>query len=73
MCQVGGDAAAYFSPGDSTELASMLIDVLGDEHRRSLIIQRGRVRAKQFSWSRTARETADAYRLITGEAPTAVS
>ncbi len=54
-------------------LASTLVDVLGDEHRRSLIIQRGRVRAKEFSWSRTARETADAYRLITGEAPTAVS
>lgn len=59
--EVAGDAGVYFEPGDHAELATRLEAVCQDEQLRDTLVNRGRERAAQFSWSRTARLTVEAY------------
>ncbi len=66
MPEVLGDAAVYFSPGDATELAGRLLEVLTDEGLAAGLRARGRTRIKRFSWARAATETVAAYRLALG-------
>ncbi|MHB9149513.1 MAG: glycosyltransferase family 4 protein [Thermoleophilia bacterium] len=63
MPEVLGDAAAYFTPGDSSELAICLTEVLSDPKVAAALRARGAKRVCRYSWERTARETAAAYRL----------
>ena len=62
--EVGGDAAAYFTAGDSEDLAAVLVELLHDSRRREDLVIAGRARAREFSWAKTALRTAEAYRLI---------
>lgn len=63
MPEVLGDAAAYFTPGDSGDLAGRLREVLSDPAVTARLRARGRIRVRRYAWERTARETAEAYRL----------
>jgi glycosyltransferase involved in cell wall biosynthesis len=60
----GGDAAAYFAPEDPSDLERQLRSLLGDGARLEALSERGRRRAAEFSWERTARETASVYREL---------
>jgi glycosyltransferase involved in cell wall biosynthesis len=62
--EVGGDAAVYFTPGDAAELASAIHGVINDPSRRSELIERGRARARGFSWTSVATGTAAVYRSL---------
>jgi glycosyltransferase involved in cell wall biosynthesis len=62
--ETGGDAAAYFEPGDASDLEHQLRSLLGDRARLEALSERGRSRAAEFSWERTARETAGVYREL---------
>lgn len=66
MPEVGGDAAAYFDAGNAESLAQVLKGVLDDEGLRSVLSQRGLLRAQRFSTARMAEETAQAYRDVLG-------
>jgi glycosyltransferase involved in cell wall biosynthesis len=59
--ETGGDAAVYFDPLDAGAMARAIHEALG---ARADLAQRGRVRAAQFSWRRTADETAAVYREL---------
>lgn len=56
--ETAGDAAALFDPRDAGELARVLREVLDAP---SPWVARGRARAAEFSWERTARATAAVY------------
>lgn len=60
--EVGGDAALYFPPGDTSALAAELGRLLSDDALRRDLSEKGIVRARRFTWRRTAEVTADAYR-----------
>jgi glycosyltransferase involved in cell wall biosynthesis len=62
--ETGGDAADYFDPAEPHDLARRLEQLLADPARRAELSRRGRIRARQFSWARTARETAEVYREL---------
>lgn len=62
--EVGGDAAAYFNPGDARQLAGLLIELLADDVARGEMRRRGLARAADFTWSRAAKETAGVYRSV---------
>jgi glycosyltransferase involved in cell wall biosynthesis len=62
--ETGGDAAAYFDPTAPGDLGSSLASLLGDEAARAELSRRGLARAAQFSWERTAGETAAVYREL---------
>ncbi len=65
--EVAGDAALLVDPNSLTSLADAILKVISDSHLRCELIQKGKVRAKLFSWERTAKETLKAYKLISHE------
>lgn len=60
--EVGGDAALYFEPGAVDALASAITTVLNDEGVRNDLIRSGQARAGEFTWQRSAEQTAEVYR-----------
>jgi len=66
--EVGGDAALYFDPRSEDQIANSLQSVLNDPILRETLKEKGRVRAKQFSWSETARKTLAVYKACQNEA-----
>ena len=58
--EAAGDAALYVNPGSAGELAQALLRVAGDAALAADLRARGAVRARSFTWERTARETLDA-------------
>jgi len=60
--EVGGDAARYFAPGDSEELARVIGELLADEHQITALENAGYARSRTFTWRASAQATADAYR-----------
>ena len=59
--EVGGDAAAYFTPGDAGELTGSITDLARDGNARSDLSQAGIKRAALFTWEQTAANTAAVY------------
>jgi glycosyltransferase involved in cell wall biosynthesis len=59
--ETGGDAAVYFDPLDTGAMTRAIHEAL---EARSDLAARGRERAAQFSWRRTADETAAVYREL---------
>jgi len=64
--EVGGDAARYFAPGDAHDLARQLRETLTSQEGRDLMVAAGLSRAAEFTWRRSAMETASAYRETLG-------
>jgi alpha-1,3-rhamnosyl/mannosyltransferase len=62
--EVGGDKVLYFDPADVEAIAETLRQALADADLRTELRERGLVRAAQFSWERTARETLNLYREV---------
>ncbi|NHZ71810.1 MAG: glycosyltransferase [Aquificales bacterium] len=60
--EVGGDAAAYFDPNDTADIAHTIIHLLQNEDERISRQQQGIQQAAQFTWTKTAQMTIDLYR-----------
>jgi glycosyltransferase involved in cell wall biosynthesis len=60
--EIYGDAAHYCDPHDVHSIASALREIAADEELRRRLVARGRERAAEFSWSRTAEQTLTVYR-----------
>ena len=60
--EVGGDAAEFFSTGEPDVLAKQISKLLTDDALRRDRIGQGLQRATQFSWSHSAKKTANVYR-----------
>jgi len=65
--EVAGDAASFFDVDSSDELAYAINQLLADPHLAHDLVDRGQQRAADFSWSRTARLTAAAYRRVVAD------
>ena len=63
--EVVGSAGLLFDP-DSDELTDILLALLDGSVDRSDLIQRGRQRAKDFSWDKTAAQTVAVYQQVAG-------
>ncbi len=50
-----------FDPHDVRRLTTLLIEVMGNENLRNELSRKGRERAGQFSWEKTARATLKIY------------
>jgi glycosyltransferase involved in cell wall biosynthesis len=62
--EVAGDAALLVDPTDVTAIATGLSRLLSDPALAESLRARGRARAAEFSWERTARETLALLRSI---------
>ena len=61
MPEVAGDAALLVDPEDPLELAAAMCRLLTDDAVRADLRRRGPIRARHFSWDRTARLTVASY------------
>jgi glycosyltransferase involved in cell wall biosynthesis len=64
--EVGGNAAAYFAPGDCEALAHEVESVLSDTVRRETMRRAGLSRARSLTWRSTAEQTLEFYREVIG-------
>ena len=60
-----GRAGVHFRNEDADDLATALIELLGDAHRRDELRAAGRVRAAQFDWATVARDVLAVYESVT--------
>jgi glycosyltransferase involved in cell wall biosynthesis len=58
--EVVGDAGCVVNGDDAPTIVGRLTDLLQDDAARSQVIERGRIRAKEFRWKRTGRRIAEA-------------
>lgn len=59
--EILGDAAAYFDPKTTTEMAEVIEKAIFDEELRQNLIQKGKERIKKYSWEEMAKETLEIY------------
>lgn len=64
MPEVAAEAALYFDPYSSDELADQLQKLLASESLRKDLIKKGQKRASEFSWTDTATKTHATYSSI---------
>ena len=62
--EIGGDAGLYFPPGNADALRDVLDELIGDSSLRERHIELGVQRASEFTWLRTAAQTAEAYAAL---------
>lgn len=55
--EAGGNAALYFNPEDSSDIAKTIDKVISDKNLREGMIKKGHTQVKKFSWEKTARQT----------------
>lgn len=60
--EVYGDAALYFDPLNTDDIASAINQVLSDDHLRNDLINKGRSQIKKYSWKRMAEQTYSVYK-----------
>lgn len=65
--EILGNAARYFDPHDSQQMASALAAVLRDESERKRILSQAPVVLARYSWERAAQETLAVFRQAYGE------
>lgn len=62
--EIAGDAALYFGPKDKGQLVSAVNALYEDMALRASLVEKGRERLKDFSWSQAAARTAGVYDLV---------
>ncbi len=62
--EVGGDCAVVVEGRDPSAYVTALEELSDDPSRREALVERGRARAREFSWQKTAERTAEVYRQL---------
>jgi len=62
--EVHGDAALYFDPLDTDDIASKIHTMVSDEQLRQAYIAKGAIHAATFSWQRMAQQTLGVYKKV---------
>jgi len=65
--EVYGDAAEYFNPFDTDDIAKKINKVLASDTRRKALVLAGKKQANKYSWKRTAEQTLTVYKQVLGE------
>ena len=64
--EVGGDAVRLFEGRSRVDLVRQLEELLGSEAHRNELAHRGRIRAAEFTWERTAEATRRVWSEVVG-------
>lgn len=66
--EIAGDAAVYFDPNKSEDMAEKIDEVLQSEKLKKKLIYKGKQRAKLFTWNKNAKAIYDIYKELIGKA-----
>lgn len=64
LVEIGKDACYFVDPKDQQSIAKVLEKISNDENIRNKMIKKGFDVIKNFSWKKTARETAEIYKKM---------
>lgn len=64
MPEILEDAAIYFDPLDSTNIAEAMEEVTEDKNARIEVIKKGYAQVKKYDWAKTAEETLAVYKSV---------
>lgn len=59
--EINGDAAEYFDPTDTNDMARAIVAVTNNDKRRQALIKKGHAQVKKYSWRRMAEQTLEVY------------
>lgn len=62
--EIAGDAGEYFNPQDKESIKKAVENIIYNSERKRKLIEKGKVRLKNFSWDKTYQETLDFYKEI---------
>lgn len=62
--EIYGDAAHYFDPNITYDIAQKISNVLSDKALRNQLIKRGQIQAAKYSWQVMAKQTLDIYKKL---------
>lgn len=62
--EVYGQAAHYFNPTDTSDMAEAIDQVLSDDHLRTRLAKAGYKQIKKYSWKKQAQETHKIYMKV---------
>ncbi len=65
--EVYGDAAHYFDPLDTKDIAAKIAEVLDDAKLQAKLRSAGTARLKDFSWETMAKQTLEVYKRVLGD------
>jgi len=64
MPEILGDAAVYFDPKDTADMAKSMLEVLTDKKLVEKLIKKGKVQVRKYSWKKTAKDTLEIYNKV---------
>ena len=64
MPEILGDAAEYFNPLDTDDMAAAIERVITNPKRRRVLIKKGTAQVAKYSWRRMAEETHAVYMQV---------
>lgn len=59
--EIGKDAAIYFDPDNLEDIKEKILMILNDQRLDKDLVEKGKKRAKQFSWKKLAEQTLNIY------------
>lgn len=59
--EVYGDAAEYFNPEDTSDMAGVIKKILEDEKLKVSLVKKGYLQVKKYSWKKMASQTHEVY------------
>jgi glycosyltransferase involved in cell wall biosynthesis len=59
--EVYGEAAIYFDPLSTEDMAKKITEVINDRDRREHLAEKGKKQVEKYSWSKMAREILKVY------------
>jgi glycosyltransferase involved in cell wall biosynthesis len=62
--EINGDAAVYFNPKNTNDMARKIDLVLSNSNLRNQLIKRGHTQAAKYSWQHTAQKTLKIYKKV---------
>lgn len=62
--EVYGDAAHYFDPTSTEDIARAIADVISDNVLRNDLIEKGYQQLKKYSWEKMAQQTLEVYQNV---------
>ena len=62
--EVAGDAASYFNPNDEQSIYDSISQISYSDQLRNELIIKGKIRLKNFSWQKCAKETLNIYNKL---------
>ena len=64
--EIGGDAAIFVNPGNTTEISNAMVKVISDDSVRKSMIVKGLIESQKFTWDNCAESVWKSVLMATG-------